>query len=116
MRDGIVLEGTHCNLCAIFKGELITAPATNYILSDVTGRVVLELCKKIDVPVREFPVFEHQLDKSKELMIVGTIVEITPVVKINDKEVGEGKPGPLTKKLQGAFYDFIVSRKNVEFK
>ena len=109
VRDGVALEGTHCNLCAIFNGELVTAPANNYILSGITRQVVLELCGDLKIPVSEAPIFEHQLKAADELMIVGTTVEITPVVKVNDWQVGTGMPGPLTQKIQAAFRKKILS-------
>jgi branched-subunit amino acid aminotransferase/4-amino-4-deoxychorismate lyase len=65
--------------------------------------VVLYLCKKLNITVKEFPIFENRLKDAQELMILGTSMEIMPVIQVNDWQVGNGKPGPITKKLQRAF-------------
>ena len=110
VRDGVITEGAHTNFCGIFNGELVTAPISNYILAGITREIVLDLCRKLSIPVREFPIFESDLKKADELMLVGTTVEITPVVQVNDCQVGDGKPGPLTRKLQKAFYELLQNQ------
>lgn len=107
VRDGVITEGAHTNFCGIFNGKLVTAPVSNYILSGITRKIVLELCRELSIPVKEFPILESDVKKSDELMLVGTTVEITPVVQVNDWLVASGKPGVLTQKLQKAFYDII---------
>lgn len=107
VRDGVITEGAHTNFCGIFKGELVTAPISNYILAGITREIVLELCRKLSIPVREFPILESQLKEADELLLVGTTVEITPVVQVDDWQVGDGKPGAITQKLQKAFYELI---------
>jgi D-alanine transaminase len=102
VRDGVITEATHSNFCAVFDGELCTFPESNYILSGVTRKVVLELCKSLNIPVKEFPIFEKDLENADECMILGTITEVMPVVQIGDRKVGDGKPGPVTIKLQNA--------------
>jgi D-alanine transaminase len=107
VRDGVITEGAHTNFCGIFNGELVTAPASNYILAGITREIVLGLCRKLSIPVREFPILESDLRRADELMLVGTTVEITPIVQVNDWKVGSGNPGPLTRNLQKVFYDLI---------
>lgn len=109
IRDGVAMEGTHCNFCAIFNEELVTPPVTNYILSGITRKVVLKICEEIGIPVREAPIFEHHLKDADELMIVGTTVEITPVVKVNKWQVGNGKPGQIIRRIQANFRNKIHS-------
>ncbi len=103
VRDGVVTEGSHTNLCGVFDGQLVTHPRTNYILAGITRGTVLDLCRQLGIPVREFPIFEGQLREADELMIVGTTTEIMPVVQVNDWKVSNGEPGPITKNLQRAF-------------
>lgn len=107
VRNGVVTEGSHTNFCAVLNGELLTHPDGNYILSGITRTVVLSLCKKLNMPHREFPIFESQLKDAEECMILGTTTEIMPVVQINDRKVGTGKPGPVTLKLQQAFQEVV---------
>ncbi len=103
VRDGALTEGTHTNVCAVFDGELRTYPSTNYILPGVTRTVVLELCAAQGIPYRLEPFYEHELRRADELMILGTSTEVTPVVQVDDWRVGDGTPGPVTRRLQHAF-------------
>jgi D-alanine transaminase len=103
VRDGVMLEGTKSNFMAVFDGVLVTAPLSNYILGGVTRKFVLELCEKEKIRVSEGPVFEKDIHLASELMIVGTISEITPIVRLNHAPVRDGVPGPVTGRLQTAF-------------
>lgn len=107
VRDGAVTEGTHTNFCGIFNGQLITAPKSNYILAGITREIVIQLCGQLNIPVKEFPILESDLKKADELLLVGTTVEITPIVQVDEWPVGGELPGPYTQKLQKAFYSII---------
>jgi D-alanine transaminase len=108
VRDGVALEGSHTNFCGVFGNKLITAPKTNYILAGITRDLVLYLCKKLNIIVKEFPIFENRLKDAQELMILGTSTEIMPVIQVNDWQVGNGKPGPITRKLQQAYNELTI--------
>ncbi|MDZ7330391.1 MAG: aminotransferase class IV [candidate division KSB1 bacterium] len=110
VRDGCITEGTHTNVAAIFNGTFVTAPASNYILSGITRQIVIELCGRLGIPVKEFPILEVELHQADELMLIGTTVEITPVVQVEDRRVANGKPGLITQKLQRSFYELIAWR------
>jgi D-alanine transaminase len=107
VRDGAVTEGSRNNVCAVLGGRLVTYPKTNYILPGVTRDVVLELCGQLVIPFSEAPILESQLKEADELMIVGTLSEIVPVVQVDDWPVGDGKPGPVTRRLQRAFQEIV---------
>jgi D-alanine transaminase len=107
VRDGVATEGAHTNVFAVFDGQLVTHPQTNRILAGVTRQVVLDLCRALDIPVRETPVLEWQLREASELMITSTTAEVTPVVQIDDWQVAAGEPGPITTRLQRAFRDLV---------
>ncbi|QTA88651.1 D-amino-acid transaminase [Desulfonema magnum] len=108
VRDGVITEGSHTNFCAIFDKELVTYPKSNYILAGITRKVVSEICRELNIPVREFPIFEKDIEKADECMVLGTTTEVMPVVQVNDHIVGDGKPGPLTMKLQQAFRERVT--------
>ena len=108
VRDGVITEGSHTNFCAVFDGQIVTHPANNHILAGITRKVVLDLCGKLDIPFRESPIFEKALKKASELMILGTTYEILPVFQVDDRKVGDGRPGPITKALQQAYRDVVV--------
>lgn len=103
VRDGVLLEGTHSNFMAVIDNVLVTAPLSNYILGGITRKAVLELCHKENIPVEICPIFEKDITAAQEMMIVGTTVEITPIVKLNHAVFGKGQPGPVARALQAAF-------------
>ncbi len=107
VRDGVVTEGSRHNVCAVFGGRLVTHPKTNVILPGVTRDVVLELCGQLGIPYNETPILESQLREADELMIVGTLSEIMPVVQVDGWMVSDGKPGPITRTLQRAFREVV---------
>jgi len=103
VRDGAITEGSHTSLCAVFDGEFTTHPKSNYILAGIMRETVLDLCDELDIPVKEFPIFERDLKEADEVMILGTTSEIMPVVQVDDWQVGDGKPGPIAVRLQRAY-------------
>jgi D-alanine transaminase len=105
VRDGALLEGTHTNLFAVRDGIVVTPPKTNYILGGITRMAVLEICRKAGIPSLETPLFETDLDRAEELMIVGTTTEVTPVVRIHGRPFRSGCPGAVTLRLQKALQE-----------
>jgi D-alanine transaminase len=103
VRDGMVTEGTHTNVCAVFNGWLVTHPEDHSILSGITRKRVLYLCLETGISFEEAPIPSHQLSMASEIMLLGTMTEIMPVVRVDDWTVGNGKPGPVCIKLQEAF-------------
>ena len=108
VRDGTITEGTHSNFCGVFGGELVTHPADNYILAGITREVVLNLCRGLGIAVRERPVAEKDLPRADELIMLGTTTEVMPIVQMNDRQIGDGKPGPVTRRLQKAFRELTL--------
>ena len=104
IRDGFVTEGSHTNVCAVFKGRLQTHPKNNYILPGVTREVVLSLCADLNIPVSQTPISANSLPRADELMLLGTSTEVMPIVQLDNRRVSNGKPGPITRKLQEAFW------------
>lgn len=107
IRNGVITEGAHTSVCAIINGELHTHPDSNLILPGITRAIVLELCEQLNIPVRLFPILESKFKNVDELMILGTGSEVMPVVQVDDWQVGNGKPGPITLKLQKAYKDLV---------
>ena len=99
IRDGVALEGTHTNLFAVFRGQVRTAPLTNYILPGVTRAVVLDLCRQAGIDVAEEPVFADELYRADEVFVVGTTAEVTPIIDIDGRAIGTGRPGPFSLQL-----------------
>jgi len=108
IRDGVVTEGSHTNFAAVRNGTLITHPANKFILNGITRVAVLELCKELGFPVREIPILETELPALDEAMLLGTTSDVMPVVRINEWTIGDGRPGPVTKRLQQAFSKLVA--------
>ena len=114
IRDGVVTEGAHTSVCGIVDGVLFTHPNSNYILPGITRGIVLELCEALDIPVRPFPILAHKLKDVDELMILGTASEVMPVVEVDGRKVGSGKPGPVTKRLHEAYKKLVADEMGKE--
>ncbi len=103
IRDGVALEGTRSSFFAVVDGEVRTAPRSNYILPSVTRAVTLELCRDHDIPFDERPILVEELERADELFLAGTTTEILPIVRVDDRTVGDGRPGPCALRLADLF-------------
>ena len=113
-RKDLITEGSHTNFFGIDNGKVVTAPKSNLILSGITREIVIGLCKKLKIKVEEEFIKLNELNKYEEFFITSTTKEIFPVVRVDDRIVGSGKPGDITKKLQAAFKELTESAKNNE--
>ncbi len=103
VRDGVVIEGSHSNLAAVYDGTVVTFPLSNYILPGITRACVLGLCRDLAIPVREGPIYDHQLFDAQEAFLLGTTTEVMPVVRVDGRPIGAGRPGPVTRRLIDAY-------------
>lgn len=104
VRDGAVTEGGATNVFGVIDGELRTYPKTQHILPGITRDVVLELARELGIPVRETPIFAQELERAQELFFCGTTTDVQPIVTVDGRPVGDGKPGPISRKLMEALY------------
>jgi len=102
-REGVITEGTHTSFGAVLGGTLRTHPLTPHILPGITRSIVLELCRTEGIPVREEAVPVGQLAEASEMMLFATTIAVTPIVRIDGRIAGGGKPGPVAKHLLAAF-------------
>jgi len=100
---GYMTEGSHTSLFGILNGKLVTAPSSANVLPGITKRQVLELAKDIAMPLDERKIKEEEIYALDEFFLAGTPEEVISIVKVNDKQIGDGKPGPMVKKLHDAF-------------
>jgi len=102
-RGETVTEGSSSNVFIVKNDELATHPATNLILNGITRQVLLDICRKQGIPVREEAFTVDDLLGADEVFITSTTSEVMPIVQIDGKMVGDGAPGAVTRKLQHAF-------------
>ncbi|WP_319502877.1 D-amino-acid transaminase [uncultured Draconibacterium sp.] len=105
IRDGKVTEATHSSVLCVKNGTIVTRPLSNLILPGITRKVIMELCTANNIPVEERLYSQEELYEMDEVFIAGTGSEICPVVQIEDKLVGNGKPGEVTRLLQKLFFE-----------
>ena len=103
VRDGVLIEGSHSNLFGVVNGELITYNMCGYILGGITRQLIMERAPEAGICVREAPIQMENFDRIEELFLSGTTTEVMPISKVDNKMIGNGKPGPVTRKLQEAF-------------
>ncbi|MFA5326148.1 MAG: D-amino-acid transaminase [Prolixibacteraceae bacterium] len=109
IRNGIVTEGSHSSFMAVKNGVVFTHPDSNLILPGITRKVVLEICRENNINIVEEGILASELAGMDEMMIVGTGSEITPVVKFDEFNVKDGKPGSVTRFIQEIFFELTRS-------
>ncbi|MEF3303500.1 D-amino-acid transaminase [Paenibacillus sp. GYB003] len=102
-RDGIVTECSASNVMIVKDGVLLTHPANRLILHGVTRAVVLRLARELGIPAEERPFSLETLRRADEAFLTSTIMEVMPIVAIDGARVGDGAPGPVTRRLQQAY-------------
>lgn len=105
--NGYVSEGSGENIFVVRKGVLHTPDLSCSILEGITRDTVLALAREMDVPVIEGRLTRDQLWLADEVFFTGTAAEITPVREIDNRTVGDGAVGPITKKIQSRFFDIV---------
>ncbi|MGD9632800.1 MAG: branched-chain-amino-acid transaminase [Pirellulales bacterium] len=101
---GEVAECTGDNIFLVRKGVLYTPPIDAGILEGVTRDAVIELAQEAGIEVREIPLTKHDVYIADEVFLTGTAAEVIPVVKVDSRTIGEGKPGPMTLDLKKRFH------------
>jgi branched-chain amino acid aminotransferase len=102
--NGLLSEGAGENLFLVRRGKLYTPPTSAGVLAGITRDSVLALASELDIAVQERDLPREALYTSDEIFMTGTAAEITPVRSVDRKPVGAGKPGPVTRALQKAFF------------
>jgi branched-chain amino acid aminotransferase len=107
--EGRIVEGTTSNIFFVKDGTLVTPPESAGILLGITRQKLFLLAEREGIPVEEKMFFPDELARADEAFISSSIREIFPVVTIDGKTVGNGKPGPLTQKLLKALRELATS-------
>jgi len=106
-RDGYITECTGDNIFILLKNELLTPCSYLGALDGITKNTIFELAKQLKIPVREAIFTKYDLYNAEECFLTGTGAEIIPVIKIDGRVIGDGKPGKKTKLLIEKFKEII---------
>ena len=101
---GLLSEGAGENLFLVFDGALHTTPVSAALLNGITRNSIITLARDAGIEVVERDMPREYLYLCDELFMCGTAAEITPIRSVDGREVGAGKPGPLTKRIQDLFF------------
>jgi branched-chain amino acid aminotransferase len=107
--DGYVAEGSGENVFMVRKGVIKTPPLTS-ILEGITRETVLQLAVERGLRLVEERFTRDELYIAEEAFFTGTAAEITPIREVDNRPIGSGRPGPVTKQLQAAFFDIVHGR------
>jgi branched-chain amino acid aminotransferase len=112
--QGNIAEGSGENIFIVRRGELKTPPITA-VLEGITRNSIIDLAQHLGLAVREAAIARDELYIADEAFFTGTAAELTPIREVDNRQIGSGRPGPLTHKLQQAFFR-IVQGKDDTFK
>ncbi|GIW12838.1 MAG: branched chain amino acid aminotransferase [Tepidiforma sp.] len=109
--NGHVSEGSGENIFIVRNGRLITPTPADNVLEGITARSVVELARnELGIELVEREIDRTELYVADEVFMTGTAAHLTPVVEIDRRPVGDGRPGPITQKLSQLYYDCIRGR------
>ncbi|HBD19978.1 MAG TPA: branched chain amino acid aminotransferase [Arenimonas sp.] len=107
---GLLSEGAGENLFLVIDGALHTTPVSAALLNGITRNSIITLAKANGIEVVERDLPREYLYLCDELFMCGTAAEITPIRSVDGRQVGEGKPGPLTRRIQDLFFGLFEGR------
>jgi branched-chain amino acid aminotransferase len=111
-KNGFVCEGVAENIFIVKNGQIYTPPSYTGALPGITAETVKELAKNIGYKVIEKNITPYELFTADEVFFTGTAAEIIPVREINKRQIGNGKPGPITKRLMEEFSRLVQDPKH----
>jgi D-alanine transaminase len=106
VRDGFVTEGSSTNVFVVKDGLIATPPCTHKILAGITRNLVLELCRDQALPVAERNISKEQLYDADEIWLTSSSKDALPIVRLDGRPVGKGRPGALWTILANRFAEF----------
>ncbi len=106
--QGYVAECTGDNIFIVHKGEIITPASSQGALKGITRGAIFDIAKELDVPLREADMTRYDVWNADECFLTGTAAEVIPVVKLDGREIGTGKPGAITQRVLESFRRRVV--------
>ena len=106
-KNGFVSEGVGENIFIVKNGKLLTPPVCSGALPGITAQVVTELAAKLGYEVQESNITPYQLFNADEAFFSGTAAEIVPIREVNKRQIGDGTPGSVTRRLMAEFQKVV---------
>ena len=94
------------------RGRVVTPPLTAGILDGLTREFVLSLCRGANIPAEEADVAPEELFSADEIFLTSTTRELAPIVRIDGRQAGSGRPGPMTLRLLSIFREAAMEASN----
>lgn len=110
IRDGYLTEGAASNAYVVINGTIYTSPKDEKVLPGITREVVIKLAVDNGIPLIEEAVTEDQLRHADEIWMSSSTKEVLPITVLDDKAVGEGKPGPVWQKMDSLYQQYKQSK------
>lgn len=107
---GFVSEGSGENIFLVRSGMIYTPPSSSSILPGITRHCVFTLAREIGVRIRQQVIPREALYVADEVFFSGTAAEITPVTKIDNIVIGDGRRGPVTERIQAGFFEIVEGK------
>jgi branched-chain amino acid aminotransferase len=105
--NGFVSEGSGENIFVVYKDKIYTTTYHEAILGGITRDTIITLAKERGYEIVERRMTRDFLYVSDEIFVVGTAAEVTPIREVDQRQIGTGKPGPITQELQKAYFDVV---------
>lgn len=107
-RDGFLTEGSSTNIWLVKDGVLLAPPRNHLILEGVRYRLLEELAAKAGIPFEARPITQEEVENADELMLTSATKEVLPIVLLDGKAVGTGKPGPVYQALRLGYDELLA--------
>ena len=103
--NGFVADGSGENVFIVRRGSLYTPPTSSGALEGITRDSIIRIAEDMDIPFREKDLVRTDLYLADEAFFTGTAAEVVPIREVDDRQLGE--PGPMTRRLQEAFFEIV---------
>ncbi|MDP2644355.1 MAG: aminotransferase class IV [Desulfobacterales bacterium] len=109
-KKNVIRETTGASLFMVTGGKVVTHPLTFHVLPGITRAKILTICRKLNIVTEETFFTARQLYAATEVFLTGTTIEVLPVVRINNRPIGNGETGPVAQRLHGALREHIFQQ------
>jgi branched-chain amino acid aminotransferase len=109
-KEGDAAEGSGANLFVVKNGTVITNDLDASIVMGITRDSILQISRDLQIPTEVRPLSLADVQTADELFFSGTAVEVTPIKELDGRVIGDGTPGPVTRRIQKTFFDAVHGR------